>query len=573
MKAEVSSLITPYGGQLVNLLESSEESEKLKVLGENLPSIQISERLSCDLELLATGAFSPLESFMGQEDFQLVLEEMRLVSGFIFPMPITLSVNPSPDIRLDKQIALRSLKNNLLAVLTIEEIYEWDANEFSEKVLLTQDFRHPMVSSIHRWGRVNISGSLQVVQLPHRPDFKDIRFSPAQTRQRLSQLGRNNVVAFQTRNPLHRIHEELTKRAIRKHDAALLLHPAVGMTKSGDIDHYTRVRTYKAMISNYYKNESVMLALLPLAMRLAGPREALWHALIRRNYGANYLIVGRDHASPGAGSDGKPFYGSTDAQALVGEFSEELGVEMIPFDEMAYLPEKNCYEEVSKISSGERTVRISGTEIREKYLKRGKALPNWITRPEVAKILVEAYPPHHRQGVCIWFTGLSCSGKSTTAELLTVLLIEYGYQVTLLDGDIVRTHLSNDLGFSKKDRDTNILRIGYVASEIVRHGGTVICATVSPYRATRNEVRSMVGTDRFVEVFVNTPLEVCEQRDDKGMYVKARKGEIIGFTGIDGPYEVPDHSEIVLDTVINSGESNARLVVDYLKSCGLIREE
>lgn len=573
MKAEVSSLITPYGGQLVNLLESSQKIEKLKVFGENLPSIQISERLACDLELLATGAFSPLEGFMGQADFQRVLDEMRLISGCIFPMPITLSVSPSPDIQLDKQIALRSLKNDLLAVLTIEEIYEWDVREFSEKVLLTQDFRHPMVSSIHRWGRVNISGNLQVIQLPHRSDFQDIRFSPAQTRQHLSQLGRSNVVAFQTRNPLHRVHEELTKRAIRKHDAALLLHPVVGMTKSGDVDHYTRVRTYKAMISNYYKNESVILALLPLAMRLAGPREALWHALIRRNYGANYLIVGRDHASPGTGSDGKPFYGSTDAQELVEQFSEELGVEMVPFNEMAYLPEQNCYEEVSNISSGERTVRISGTEIREKYLQRGKILPDWIVRPEVARILIEAYPPHHRQGVCIWFTGLSCSGKSTTAEILTGLLIQNGSQVTLLDGDIVRTHLSNDLGFSKKDRDTNILRIGYVASEIVRHGGTVICAAVSPYRATRNEVRSMVGHDRFVEVFVDTPLEVCEQRDNKGMYAKARKGEIEDFTGINDPYEFPDHSEIVLNTVINSGESNARLVVDYLKSHGLIREE
>ena len=573
MKTKAVNLITPYGGQLVNLLEAPEQLESLKALGASLPSIQISERSVCDLELLATGAFSPLEVFMGQQDFQRVLDEMRLASGSIFPIPITLPVSPSRDIRLDGQLALRNAKNELLAVLTIEEIYEWDVQEVSEKVFGTQDLRHPLVAAMHRWGRVNVSGRLQVIRLPNRPDFQDIRLTPAQTREQLIQLGRSDVVAFQTRNPLHRVHEELTKRAARQLDGVLLIHPVVGMTKPGDVDHYTRVRTYKALADGYYDDQPVLLALLPLAMRMAGPREALWHALIRRNYGANYLIVGRDHAGPGKDSTGQPFYGPTEAQELVERFSEELGVGVVPFAELVYLPDQDRYEEVSKIAAGERTASISGTDVREKYLNAGKPLPDWFTRPEVAGILAQTHPPRDRQGVCIWLTGLSGSGKSTTAEVLITLLMEHGRQITLLDGDVVRTHLSRGLGFSKEDRDTNIRRIGYVASEVVRHGGTVICAAVSPYRATRNDVRNLVGADRFVEVFVDTPLEVCEQRDFKGMYAKARRGEIKGFTGIDDPYEAPQYSEVVLDTVVNSPESNARSIVDYLKSHGFIRKE
>jgi sulfate adenylyltransferase len=343
------------------------------------------------------------------------------------------------------------------------------------------------------------------------------------------------------------------------------------MTKPGDVDHYTRVRTYRALKERYYDPDRILLALLPLAMRLAGPREALWHALIRRNFGANHLIVGRDHASPGVDSTGKPFYGPYSAQELVERFSEELGVKMIPFRELVYMPEKERYEEVSKIPKDVQISSISGTQVREEYLNNGKPLPEWFTRPEVAQILAESYPPRHRQGVCIWFTGLSGAGKSTTAEVLTVLLLEHGRQVSVLDGDVVRTHLSKGLGFSKEDRDINIRRIGFVASEIVGHGGVVICAAVSPYRATRNDVRNMVGKDHFVEVFVDTPLKVCEQRDVKGMYAKARRGEIKGFTGIDDPYEPPHHAEITLDTESHGPEQNARIVLNYLVEMGFVK--
>jgi sulfate adenylyltransferase len=567
----ICKLISPCGGSLVDLVVAPEAVNELKANASRLPSLQLSERSVCDLELLASGAFSPLDRFMGRQDYERVLGEMRLSGGHLFSIPVTLPVEPGPAGRLDQQVALRNPHNELLAVMTIEEVYEWDRAEVARQVFGTEDLRHPLVAEMHRWGKLNISGRLQVLGLPRHYDFQPLRLTPAQTRARLEGFGYPNVVAFQTRNPLHRVHEELTKRAAQEVGGVLLLHPVVGLTKPGDVDHFTRVRTYRALAERYFDPDRILLALLPLAMRLAGPREALWHALIRRNYGANFLIVGRDHASPGKDSTGKPFYGPYDAQELVERFRGELGIGVVPFRELVYLPEEDRYDEVSKIPAQTRTASISGTQVREEYLNNGKSLPAWFTRPEVASILMESYPPRHRQGVCLWFTGLSGAGKSTTAEVLTVLLLEHGRQVTMLDGDVVRTHLSKGLGFSKEDRDVNIRRIGFVASEIVRHGGVVLCAAVSPYRATRNDVRNMVGKDHFVEVFVDTPLEVCEGRDTKGMYAKARRGEIKDFTGIDDPYEAPLHAELTLDTTRHTPEQNARLVLDYLLDKGFVR--
>ena len=566
-------LISPYGGTLVDLVVPDEGADELKAHASRLESVQLSERSICDLELLATGAFSPLDRFMSGADHRRVLDEMRLDSGHLFSIPVTLPVDPSAAIKLDQEIALRDANNELLAIMTVEEVYEWDRREVGEKVFGTSDPRHPLVAEMHRWGALNISGRLQVLRLPRHHDFQELRLTPAETREKLRSSGFANVVAFQTRNPLHRVHEELTKRAAKEVKGALLVHPVVGMTKPGDVDHYTRVRTYKALVEGYYDQGGVCLSLLPLAMRLAGPREALWHALIRRNYGANHLIIGRDHAGPGVDSTGKPFYGPYDAQELVEQHQEEVGVGVVPFRELVYLPEKDRYEEVSKVPSGARTLSISGTQVREEYLTNGKALPEWFTRPQVADILADTYPPRHRQGVCIWFTGLSGSGKSTTAEALTVLIMEHGRQVTVLDGDVVRTHLSKGLGFSKEDRDINIQRIGYVASEIARHGGVVVCAAVSPYQATRDDVRNMVGDDRFIEVFVDTPLSVCEERDSKGMYAKARRGEIKGFTGIDDPYEPPSKPEITLDTVAQTADENARHIIDILLERRFLRAE
>jgi sulfate adenylyltransferase len=568
-----SNLIPPYGGRLVDLMPSPEERDQLRSYALCLPSIQLSERAACDLELLANGGFSPLDRFVGQEDYQRILDEMRLVTGHLCPIPIALTVEPQPAIHLDQDVALRNAKNELLAVMKIEEIYEWDFRETAQKLLNTQDVSHPLVAEMSGWGRLNIAGRLQVLQLLPHYDFRSLRLTPAQTRERLEKLSRHNVVAFQTRNPLHRAHEELTKLAMQKVDGALLLHPVVGMTRPGDLDHFTRVRTYRTMARSYYDPQRIVLSLLPLAMRLAGPREALWHALIRRNYGANYLIVGRDHASPGVDSNGKPFYEPYEAQELLERFSKEVGVGVIPFTELAYIPEERRYDEVSKIPSGTKTVSISGTQLRDEYLNNGRALPEWFVRPEVGAILVESNPARHRQGACVWFTGLSGAGKSTTAEILTVLLLEHGRKVTLLDGDVVRTHLSKGLTFSKEDRDANVRRLGFVAMEVVRHGGIAICALISPYRATRNDVRNMIGEECFIEVFVDTPLEECERRDTKGMYAKARRGELEGFTGIDDPYESPVQANITLDTISHTAEANAQAILGYLIQQGFVRSD
>jgi sulfate adenylyltransferase len=567
-----ATLIEPYGGRLIDLSVAPEEHDELRAYANTLPSLQLTDRALCDLELLATGAFSPLDRFMGRADYERVVEEMRLADGRLFPIPVTLPVDRIEELHYDRDVALRDAKNNLLAILTVEEIYTWDRARTAQLVFGTQDPAHPLVAEMNRWGKTNLSGRLRVLDLPRHHDFTDLRLTPAETRARLATFGRTNVVAFQTRNPLHRAHEELTKRAADSVDGTLLLHPVVGLTKPGDVDHFTRVRSYKALLNNYYARDRSLLALLPLAMRLAGPREALWHMVIRRNFGANYLIVGRDHAGPGNDSLGRPFYGPYDAQELAKEHSEELGVGVLTFSEMVYLPHENRYEESTLVPSGAQIASISGTQVRSDYLNRGRQLPDWFTRPEVADILSESYPPRHRQGVCLWFTGLSGAGKSTTADVLTVLLLENGRQVTVLDGDVVRTHLSKGLGFSKEDRDTNIRRIGFVAAEIVRHGGIAICAAVSPYRATREDVRALVGKDRFVEVFVDTPLTVCEDRDVKGMYAKARRGEIQGFTGIDDPYEPPVNPEITLDTVTYSPEENAQRIVAYLAGHGYVRE-
>lgn len=565
-----TELIAPCGNKLVDLFVPLEERAELKEHAGRLPAITISDRTACDLELLASGAFSPLDRFAGHSDYQRVLHEMRLGSGHLFPIPITLPVQPSRELTLDREIALRSQKNELLAILNVEEIYEWDLAETSQRVFGSEDSRHPLVAEMQRWGKLNLSGRLRVLQLPRYHDFRELRLTPREVRGRLEQLGAGNVVAFQTRNPLHRAHEEMTRRAIAEVDGALLLHPVVGLTKPGDVDHYTRVRTYKTLAEKFYDPKRILLALLPLAMRFAGPREALWHALIRRNYGANHFIVGRDHASPGADSSHRPFYGTYDAQHLLEQFGEELGVKLVRFEELVYSAESDSYVESSSTTNGK---TLSGTEVREQYLDQGRELPEWFTRPEVAQILKEAYPLRHRQGVCVWFTGLSGAGKTTTAEIVTALLLEHGRQVTLLDGDVVRTNLSQGLGFSREDRDTNIRRIGFVAAEIVRHGGVAVCAAVSPYRTTRDEVRNMIGADRFVEVFVDTPLSVCEERDSKGIYAQARRGEIRHVTGIDDVYEPPLDPEIALETLVKTAEENARRILDHLIGQGFVRAQ
>lgn len=565
------TLIQPYGGKLVNLLVTGEERKELLEESKHLPTVQISQRSLCDLELLATGAFSPLDRFMGKADYDRVLTEMRLKEGTLFPIPITLPVEEEDLTKFAEKVVLADARNNTMAILQIEEVYHWDPQREARLVLGTTDSRHPLISEMISWGKLYVTGELKVLNLPEYHDFINIRRTPEQVRAILKEMGNEKVVAFQTRNPMHRIHEELTKRAAEEVNGSLLIHPAVGLTKPGDVDHYTRVRIYQTLVENYYDPDRTILSLLPLAMRMAGPREALWHAIIRRNFGATHFIIGRDHAGPGRDSHGIPFYGPYEAHAMVEQYADEIGVQPMKFKELVYLADEDRYEEKNLISEGARVFTISGTDVREKYLAKGESLPEWFTRIETAEILQQMYPPRHKQGFCIWFTGLSGSGKSTTAAILTSLLLERGRQVTLLDGDVVRTHLSKGLTFSREDRDINILRIGFVAGEIARHGGCVITAAISPYISTRNEARKMVGEDRFIEVFVDTPIEVCEQRDVKGLYARARRGQITGFTGVDDPYEPPVDPEIILNTEQFSPMENASKIIQFLEERGFLQ--
>jgi len=568
-----AKLIPPYGGKLVNLVVEGKEREELIARAGQLPSIKITTRNLCDLELIATGGFSPLATFMGKADYDRVLKEMRLADGTLFPLPITLTADPKELPTVGEELALRNANFDLIAVMRLDEVFHWDADTEAALAYGSTDSKHPMVSEMGRWGKVCISGPLKVINLPRYYDFVDLRLTPAQVRERLEAMGHDNVVAFQTRNPLHRIHEELTKRAAAQVNGSLLIHPTVGMTKPGDVDHYSRTRTYKALVDNHYDKSKTMLSLLPLAMRMAGPKEVLLHAIIRRNHGANHFVVGRDHAGPGNDSTGKPFYGPYDAQENMKKYESELGVKMIPFEMLVYLPDEGRYVEEKDVPKGAKTANISGTQVREEYLAKGKLLPEWFTRPETAEILRETYPPRHKQGFGIWFTGLSGSGKSATTQVLTSLLLERGRETAILDGDVVRTHLSKGLGFSKEDRDTNILRIGFVAGEIVHAGGIVICAAISPYRATREEARKMVG-ENFIEIFMDTPVEICEQRDVKGLYAKARQsmadGKPMGFTGVDDPYEPPINPEITLKGYDSTPEDNARIIIKYLEEQGFL---
>ena len=570
MNLQSNLLISPYGGNLIKLVVEGDEREQLLKKAGSYPTIRLTPRQTHDLELLAVGAFSPLDRFMGSDDYQSVLSEMRLSDGRVWPIPITLTIEKEELPDQAEWVTLRDVHNQIMAVMHLAEVFRFNWKEEAEKVYGTLDLKHPMVSEMAGWGDLCLSGELKVLNLPVYDDFTELRLSPAETRIKLSEIGNPNVVAFQTRNPMHRVHEELTKRASQKIGGSLLIHPVVGMTKPGDVDHFTRVRIYKTLVENYY-DHNTLLSLLPLAMRMGGPRETVWHAIVRRNYGANHFIVGRDHAGPGVNSQGNPFYGPYDAQELLKRFEKEVGVQMVPFELVVYLTDEDRYELASSIPEGAKVAKISGTQVREEYLAKGIPLPEWFTRAESAQILLEAYPPRNKQGFCIWFTGLSGAGKSTIAKRLTNMLQEYGRNPTVLDGDVVRTHLSKGLGFSKEDRDTNILRISFVAGEIVRHSGTVVCAAISPYRQARREARKMLPEEHFIEVFVDTPLAVCEERDVKGLYARARAGEIKGFTGIDDPYETPIEPEIVLQTVGVSPRENAQFIIDYLLAKGFLQ--
>jgi sulfate adenylyltransferase len=569
-------LIAPHGGVLKELVVDRERGAELKKQSRDWPSWDLTPRQVCDVELLLSGGFSPLDGFLTQADYNSVCAKMRLSDGTLWPIPIVLDVTEefAPGLDAGSSVALRDPEGTMLAVLHVEELYTPDRVTEADSVYGTTSTDHPGVAHVlERTNPVYVGGRLEGVELPTHYDFRQLRRTPAEVRAEFSRLGWRRAVAFQTRNPMHRAHFELTLRAAKDVQANLLIHPSVGMTKPGDVDHYTRVRCYESLLP-HYPHGTALLSLLPLAMRMGGPREAVWHAIIRKNHGCTHLIVGRDHAGPGSDSAGVPFYGPYDAQELLAEHSKELGVEMVPFRMMTYAPERDEYIPEDEVPEGVQTANISGTQLRDR-LAQGRDIPEWFTFPEVAVELRKSYPPRAKQGFTVFFTGLSGSGKSTIANALLVKLLEMGGRpVTLLDGDVVRKHLSSELGFSKEHRDINIRRIGWVASEITKNGGIAICAPIAPYDSVRKDVRSMIAPlGGFVLVHVSTPIEVCEDRDRKGLYAKARAGIVKEFTGVSDPYEEPADAELSIPTVDESPEEAAQEIILYLEREGFIGQQ
>jgi sulfate adenylyltransferase len=573
-KKSADHLIEPHGGTLVNLIVSPERGAELKAASRDWPSWDLTPRQFCDLELLLNGSFSPLTGFLGRADHDSVCAEMRLEDGTLWPIPITLDIPRELAGKLTagkSVLALRDPEGVMLAVLHVEELWEPDLAGSAQAVFGTTDEKHPGVAHLlKRTQPVAVAGRLEGVQLPVHYDFRALRLTPAELRAEFAREGWRRVVAFQTRNPMHRAHCELTLRAAKEAQANLLIHPTVGMTKPGDLDHYTRVRCYQAILPRFPQH-TAKLALLGLAMRMGGPREALLHAIIRKNHGCTHFIVGRDHAGPGNDSQGKPFYGPYDAQEMLRKVEPELGVKMVPFKQLVYVEDMDTYFPVDEVPEGKRTLDISGTELRQR-LAEGRDLPGWFTFPEVGEELRRTHPPRHKQGFTVFLTGLSGAGKSTIASVLLVKFMETGGRpVTLLDGDMVRKNLSSELNFSKEHRDINIRRIGYVASEITKNGGIAICAPIAPYDSVRKEVRATIEPGGgFVLVHVATPIETCEERDRKGLYAKARAGILKEFTGISDPYEVPADADLVIDTAVLSQEEAAQEIILYLEREGYI---
>ena len=566
-------LITPHGGELLDLVVDPELGDELRAASLDWPSWDLTPRQICDLELLLNGAFSPLAGFMTPRDYDPVCEKMRLADGTLWPIPITLDIteDAAEGLEAGSHLALRDPEGVMLAVLHVEDLWRPDRAREAERVCATTDREHPGVAHLlEESNPMYVGGRVEGLQLPVHYDFRELRSTPRQLREDFARLGWRRIVAFQIRNPMHRAHQELTLRAAKEVEANLLIHPVVGMTKPGDVDHFTRVRCYQALMDTYPRF-TAKLSLLNLAMRMGGPREALLHAIIRKNHGCTHLILGRDHAGPGSDSAGTPFYGPYEAQEMMREHEEELGVAMVPFRLMVYVEDEDTYMPVDEVAEGVEAKSISGTELRAR-LADGREIPEWFTFPAVEEELRRSYPPRRRQGFTVFFTGLSGSGKSTVANVLQVKLLEMGGRsVTLLDGDIVRTNLSSELGFSKEHRDLNIRRIGFVASEITKGGGVAICAPIAPYAEVRRQNRERISSvGGYVLVYLSTPLETCEARDRKGLYAKARAGIIKGFTGISDPYEEPDDADVVIDTTDVSPSEAAHQIFLHLEKEGYI---
>ncbi|PMD54273.1 ATP sulfurylase [Hyaloscypha bicolor E] len=566
----------PHGGELKDLLARDQPRHaQLAAEAEKLPAIVLTERQLCDLELLLSGGFSPLEGFMSQKDYDGVVENNRLADGNLFSMPITLDISKAHiediGVKVGGRVTLRDFRDDRnLAIITVEDIYQPDKKKEAKEVF-GGDEEHPAVKYLFNTAReYYIGGKLDAINRLEHYDYVALRYTPAELRLHFDKLGWSKVVAFQTRNPMHRAHRELTVRAARARQANVLIHPVVGLTKPGDIDHFTRVRVYQALLPRY-PNGMAVLGLLPLAMRMGGPREAIWHAIIRKNFGATHFIVGRDHAGPGKNSKGEEFYGPYDAQHAVEKYKSELGIEVVPFQMMTYLPDSDEYRPKDEVPAGVRTLDISGTELRSR-LRNGREIPEWFSYPEVVRVLRESHPPRSAQGFTVFLTGYQNSGKDAIARALHVTLNQQGGRsVSLLLGETVRAELSSELGFSRADRTRNIGRIAFVASELTRARAAVIAAPIAPYEDARQHAREIVEKyGDFYLVHVATSLEHAERTDKRGIYAKARNGEIKGFTGVDDPYEIPRKADLTVDIEKTSVRSAVHQIVLMLESQGLL---
>ena len=566
-------MIKPHGKTLVSFHLSADELAEYSELSNNISSLTLSLKQQCDLEMISNGAFSPLSTFNNQKDYEEIILNNKLSNGLVWPIPIVLDVPDQFLKSLDKNeyISLRNTEGFLLAILKVKEFWAPNKKEEANLVFKSNDPNHPGVDYLFNHTNNNyISGELVPIHENKYFDFTHLRKSPQEVRDFFRLNNWKDVIAFQTRNPMHRAHYELTKLAMDEHNSKLLIHPVIGMSKPGDIDHFTRVKCYQHIIK-YYPENSVELSLINLAMRMAGPKEALWHAIIRKNYGCNRIIIGRDHAGPGVNAEGKPYYQPYDAQELIAQYQEELEIKMVPFKEMVFAKNKKTYLPLDKIEQDDPIEKLSGTQFKE-LLQQRTEIPTWYSFPEVIHELRKRFPKLHNQGLTVFFTGLSGAGKSTLANAIMYKLMETEDRpITLLDGDIVRQHLSSELGFSKEDRDIHVKRIGYVASEITKHGGVAICAPIAPYSNTRKVVRNMIDeVGSFVEIHVATPLSVCEERDTKGLYKQARAGKILDFTGVSDPYEEPENPEITVDTSDITVEESSALILDKLRSLKLL---
>lgn len=566
----------PHGGVLKDLLaRDAPIHDQLEAEAEKLPSVLLTERQLCDLELILNGGFSPLEGFMNEKDYNGVVDNLRLASGALFSIPICLDIDERT-IRLKKivpgaRITLRDFRDDRnLAILTVDDIYKPDKKKEAKEVF-GGDEEHPAIEYLfEQMEDFYIGGKVQAVNRLNHYDYVALRYTPAELRSHFNKLGWTRVVAFQTRNPMHRAHRELTVRAARSRQANVLIHPVVGLTKPGDIDHFTRVRAYEALMPRY-PNGMAVLGLLGLAMRMGGPREAIWHAIIRKNHGATHFIIGRDHAGPGKNSAGEEFYGPYDAQHAVEKYKAELGIEVVEFQMMTYLPDTDEYRPKDEVPAGVKTLDISGTELRRR-LRTGGEIPEWFSYPEVVKVLRESNPPRTQQGFTVFLTGYQNSGKDAIARALQVTLNQQGGRsVSLLLGETVRHELSSELGFSREDRDKNIARIAFVAGELTKAGAAVIAAPIAPFEAPRKAARELISQyGTFFLIHVATSLEYAEKTDRRGVYARARRGSVQGFTGVDDPYEAPQKPDLKVDIEHQTVREIVHQIILMLESQGFL---